>query len=122
MKQSRSGLLSLLLFCFFLFSACDSDTPEKAAEPEESNFNYVSEIVPSVDGGAYAISGEVIWYLKGSEAIKVRKVEKFSTQPAISLNTNREKFFWTLWRSEIAKCKRLLEPPEEFDLDGYDPY
>ena len=127
MKRLRTGLLLLLLSYLLLCSACSSDPPEKTPEPVESNFGYVNEVTPLADGGAYAFTDGSIWYLKGGEAIKVRKVEKLSNQPVsqstFSLNTKPEKGLWALWRSEAAKRKHLLElEPSDDPSETYDPF
>jgi hypothetical protein len=81
-------------------------------------------IVPLADGGAYVVSNGEVWYLRGAEAIKVKKVEKFSIQPTKEsktiLKTDLEKSLWALWRNEIDK-RRRKEPEYEDQEPPADP-
>ena len=115
MEKSKLGFLLILLSLAYFYLACGS----KAPKTEEGSVIDVYEITPLADGGAYGISADSVWYFKEGEAIKVKKVEQFSTQSQTSLNINREKFYWTLWRKEIEKRKRLEAPNEEYE--PYDP-
>jgi hypothetical protein len=110
-----------------LFAACNSDrqkNEEKAEQSDVLKMELLEPIVPLADGGAYAISNGEVWYLKGGEAIKVKKVEKFSAQlPKESktlLNTKLEKSLWVLWRNEITNRQRQ-DQLAEGEPEPHDP-
>ncbi len=103
-----------------LFASCDSDSPkneDKAAQSDDLKRELFDPIVPLADGGAYVVSNGEIWYLRGGEAIKVKKVEKLSAQlPTESktlLKTKLEKSLWALWRNEVEKSGRAVPDDEE---------
>ena len=110
-----------------LFASCNSDSQKKegqATQSDELRLELLEPIVPLADGGAYVVSKGEVWYLKGSEAVKVKKVEKFSSQllgeSKTLLNTKLEKGLWTLWRNEVEKWRRPA--PEEEQPERPDPF
>ena len=124
-------------FLFFIFivgivslQACNSSNTKKETTKEPTQPKSFSEltfldITPLADGGAYATDdGGSLWYLKGSEAIKVKEVSQLSVQPSSLLSSKREKALWVFLQRERSKRKsaeaeldNYTNPPE----DSYEP-
>lgn len=84
----------LVLTLAILAAACGSEEPRQRAPaapaPVSIRTAYLDDVVPLIDGGAYAVALESIWYLTGTNAVRVRAVGDSATiaefAAAISLN------------------------------------
>lgn len=125
MNKWKLGLLFTCFCSLFLFVSCNSDNQEKedkSAQSDGLKLNLLEPIVPLADGGAYVVSNGEVWYLRSGEAIKVKKVEKFSAQLSAGsktlLSTRLEKTLWTFWRNEVEKGQRTeLEDEQLYPSD-----
>ena len=90
-------LRRLVLLCGVVTLLGCKNEPQKAAVPEPRPFDHavITEIVPTVDGGAYAVSdnGDV-WFLRGPEATRVKEVPSLSQVPTAALSTKTESWLW----------------------------
>lgn len=110
------------------FQACDANRPKKTATTAEvpkqpKSFSEVSfyEIIPLADGGAYAVGGKSIWYLRGAEAIKVKETSQIGKQTISQLQVKKEKALWVMLQHERAKRKNAeatIDDVEKFN-DNY---
>jgi hypothetical protein len=106
--------------CILSLQACGSDESKKESTKESSQHKNFSEatfldITPLADGGAYAYDvGGALWYLRGTEAVKVKEVSQLSTQPTSLLSTKRERALWALLQHERSKRKSA-----ESERDNY---
>ncbi len=117
--------MSKFLLIAFIVSACSlvacnsnepkKETSKEQAQPKTINEATFLEITPLADGGAYANDlGGALWYLRGSEAIKVKEVNQLSTQSTSLLSTKRERALWALLQHERSKRKSA-----ESERDNY---
>jgi hypothetical protein len=89
-------MIQKLVFAAFVLivavMSCDHPKAKKAHAPQKpTSFQETlfTSVTPTADGGAYAIGfNSGLWYLRGSETVKVR----FTDLPADSIDT----FFVTL--------------------------
>lgn len=65
-----------LLALVALTAGCRSEKPQQhtseSREPTSIQTAYLDDVVPLVNGGAYAVGNDYIWYLKGQTAVRVR--------------------------------------------------
>lgn len=108
-KMKAVVLFGFLCLCL----ACNSSAQNDAKKPFD--MATIIEIIPLVDGGAYAQSGDSIWYLKGAEAVRVKEVTELSAKPVSLNSTKREKFYFALWQRLDSKRRfnQQAEQPEE---------
>jgi hypothetical protein len=122
-------VLIVVACCLFVsLQACDTNEPKKTAtvtevpkQPKSFSETSFYEIIPVADGGAYAVSGRSIWYLRGAEAIKVKETSQIGKQAISQLQIKKEKALWAMLQHERAKRKNAeatIEDVENFD-DSY---
>lgn len=86
----------------------------KAVRISALKADFVNEIVPAAEGGAYihittGDQNSVLWYLKGETATKIHEatiVGQFKKNPRLT-----EKWLWAMWQSE--RLRRQKEEQKE---------
>jgi len=135
MRKIKSVFIVIACCLFVSLQACGDNKPRKtvtAAEvPQQpESFSEISfyEIIPLADGGAYAVGGRSVWYLRGAEAIKVKETSQLGKHANLQLQIKKEKVLWAMLQQERAKRKnaeaavedvenlddRYAEPDEQF--------
>lgn len=99
-------------------STADAKTTEtKTAEtPIRDTFTDAEwpSFYPTVDGGGYVTSANGgVWYVRGSEAVRVKEAKTLSASVPPSKMTSGEKALWTQLQVEIAKREQV-----ESELDS----
>ena len=125
MHKIKSVFIVITCCLFVSLQACGDNKPRKtvtAAEvPQQpKSFSEISfyEIIPLADGGAYAVGGRSIWYLRGAEAIKVKEISQIGKQAISQLQIKKEKALWAMLQHERAKRKNTETTIE--DAENYD--
>jgi hypothetical protein len=91
------------------------DTTKEPTEPKSLSEARFLDIAPLADGGAYAYDlGGSLWYLRGSEAVRVKEVTQLSSQPTSLLGTERERALWALLQHERSKRKNAEAERDNF--------
>ena len=86
----------------------------KAVRISALKADFVNEIVPAAEGGAYihittGDQNSALWYLKGETATKIHEetiVGQFKANPRLT-----EKWLWAMWQSE--RLRRQKEEQKE---------
>ncbi|MGA9364883.1 MAG: hypothetical protein WBW16_11025 [Bacteroidota bacterium] len=110
----------VFIVCMLSLQACGSNESKKETSKEQAQRKSFSEatfldITPLADGGAYAYGlGGDLWYLRGSEAVKVKEVSQLSTQPTSLLSTKRERALWALLQRERSRRKNAESDRENY--------
>ena len=91
--------------------------PKQQAEPTKFDELGVSEIVPTIDGGAYVATIEGLFYVRGNQAVRVREVSAITNQPAVASPTQREQYWQSLYQQQ--RTKNRSRPGS--DVDRADP-
>jgi hypothetical protein len=67
---------ALLVIMLIALAGCDRAKTKQAQtqshKPASFRDNIFASVTPTADGGAYAIGGSALWYLRHSQAVKVR--------------------------------------------------
>jgi len=89
----------------------------EASEQHECPFGFITDVVPTTDGGAYAYSFDGMWYLRGTEAVRVREVERFSV--SVGQASSQPVAGWpTMAISQARKARRRAEE-QQADSDKF---
>lgn len=108
-----------------LAAACTSDKPRERApvsrEKAPLQDAYLEDVIPLVNGGAYAIGSDGLWYLAGTSAVRVRPLGDSASRAefasAISLDVQPTvdggAYAWNLiggiWRLEADSALPVKE-------------
>lgn len=80
----RSPLVLTVVFAI----GCGSDAPRAqqsaVSEPASIQTAFLEDIVPLIDGAAYAIGADGVWYLSGTSAARVRPVGDSAVRAAFA--------------------------------------
>ena len=63
----------------------------------------VSEIVPTIDGGAYVATVGGLYYVRGDQAVRVKETSSITIPPKVASSTEREQHWQALYQQERAK-------------------
>ncbi len=81
----KTPLAITLVLLLIATSSCDRRKPQRMeapAKPATFHDSLFASVTPTADGGAYAVGFDSgLWYLRGSEAIKVKFVDAPTNNP-----------------------------------------
>jgi hypothetical protein len=75
--------ISLFFLLATLLTACDRSPKERNVEPERLERAFLTDFTPVLEGGGYAASFGDVWYVTGTNAVRVRGLPEHA---AIGLN------------------------------------
>jgi len=77
--------------------------PKPVKAPEKFDELGVSEIVPTIDGGAYVATVGGLYYVRGDQAVRVKETSSITLPPKVASSTEREQYWQALYEQERAK-------------------
>jgi hypothetical protein len=91
-----------------LFVGCSpASKPKPAKAPEKFDELGVSEVVPTIDGGAYVVTIAGLYYVRGDQAVRVKETSSITIPPKVASSTEREQHWQALYQQERAKNRAV---------------
>lgn len=112
--------------CALLVAACKSEEPartreSRSREPSSIHTDYLDDLVPLTNGGAYAVGLDGMWYLRGATAVRVRALGdsasraefasalSMDVQPTVDGGAYAVSLGGGIWRVEADSAVRVVE-------------
>jgi hypothetical protein len=99
----RLPAVVLLLGVVAVVGCSPAPKPKPAKAPEKFDEMGVSEIVPTIDGGAYVVTFGGLYYVRGDQAVRVKETSSITIPPKVASSTEREQYWQALYQQERAK-------------------
>jgi hypothetical protein len=116
--MSRTPTTVLVIAVVVLVGCSPGSKPRPTTAPEKFDELGVSEIVPTIDGGAYVVTIGGLYYVRGDQAVRVKETSSITVPPKVASSTEREQYWQALYQQERAKNRTVKA---ETAVDGSEP-
>ena len=93
----------LLMGVVAIVGCSPGSKPKPTTAPEKFDELGISEIVPTIDGGAYVATVGGLYYVRGDQAVRVKETSSITLPPKVASSTEREQYWQALYQQERAK-------------------
>jgi len=116
---------SLAVALLVITIGCGSDEPRiqktAAREPASIQTAFLDDVVPLINGGAYAVGSDGVWYLSRASAVRVRPLGDsaaradfasavgFEVQPTVDGGAYAVELAGRIWRLEADSAMLVME-------------